>query len=90
MPSGTERAFTVVGTVEYLHLVKAPAEGVASDILSGTLVPGMLVDSEIDLSTRNGNVMVFINSRYLNVIKSGAHQQDCYQLRPLINMVDSW
>jgi hypothetical protein len=37
---------------------------------------GLLVDSEIDLSTRNGNARVFINSRYLNVIKSGAYQQD--------------
>ena len=26
---------------------------------------GILVDGEIDLSTRNGNVRVFINSRYL-------------------------
>ncbi len=90
MPSGTERAFTVVGTVEYLHPVKAPAEGVASDILSGTLVPGMLVDSEIDLSTKDGSARVFINSRYLNIIKSSACQQDRYQLNHLINVVDSW
>jgi hypothetical protein len=27
------------------------------------VVVGMLVDSKIDLSTRNGNVRVFINSR---------------------------
>ena len=46
---------------------------------------GML-DCAIDLTTRNGNARVFINSRYLKVIKSGAYQQDLYQLRPLINM----
>jgi hypothetical protein len=43
------------------------------------LVPsqlGMLVDNEIDLSTRKGNVRVFINSRYHNVMNSGAYQQD--------------
>jgi hypothetical protein len=48
------------------------------------------VDCEIDLSTRNGNARLFINSRYLNVIKSGAYQRDRYQQRPLINMVNSW
>ena len=42
---------------------------------------GIHVDSEIVLSTRNGNVRVFINSRYLNVIKSGACQQDRHQQR---------
>jgi hypothetical protein len=26
----------------------------------------------------------------LNIIKSGAYQQDRYQQRPLINVVDSW
>jgi hypothetical protein len=36
----------------------------------------MLVDSEIDLSTRKGNARVFINSRYHNVMNSGAYQQD--------------
>ncbi len=40
---------------------------------------GLLVDSDIDVSTRNGNTRVFINSRYLKVIKSGAHEQDRYQ-----------
>jgi hypothetical protein len=38
----------------------------------------LLVDSEIDLSTRNVNAKVFINIRYLNIIKSGAYQQDRY------------
>jgi hypothetical protein len=37
---------------------------------------GILVDSEIDSYTRNG--------------KSGVYQQDRYQQRPLVNMVDSW
>jgi len=55
-----------------------------------TPVLGLLVDSEVDLSTRNGNARVFINSRYLNVIKSGGYQQDRHQQRPFINMVDSW
>ena len=44
------------------------------------LVPsqlGMLVDSEIDLSTRNGNARVLINIRYDNVMNSGAYQQNC-------------
>ena len=90
MPSGTERAFTVVGILEYLHPVKALAEGVASDVLSGTLVPGMLVDSEINLSTRNSSARVFINRRYLNIIKSSAYQQDRYQQSHLINVVDRW
>jgi hypothetical protein len=43
---------------------------------------GLLVDSEIGLSTRNDNVRVFINSRYINVVKSGEYQQDRYQQRP--------
>ena len=47
----------------------------------------MLGDSEIDVSTRNGNARVFINSHYLNVIKSGAYQQGRYQQRLLITMV---
>jgi hypothetical protein len=32
--------------------------------------------------TSNGNVRVFVNSRYLNVIKSGVHQQDRFQQWP--------
>ena len=28
----------------------------------------MLVDGEIDVSTRNGNARVFIDSRYLNLV----------------------
>ena len=47
-------------------------------------VVGILVDSETDVSTGNGKARVFI------VIKSGAYQQDRYQLRLLINMFDSW
>jgi hypothetical protein len=42
------------------------------------------------LSTRNGNARVFINSRYLDFIKSGAYQQDRYQLGTLIKMFDGW
>ena len=59
-------------------------------IKTTNLFLGMLVDSEIDLSTRNGNARVFINSRYHNLINSGAYQQDRYQQRALISMVNSW
>ena len=39
-------------------------------------VVGILVDSKIDLSTRNVYARVFITSGYLNVIKSDTYQQD--------------
>jgi hypothetical protein len=49
--------------------------------------------SEMDLSTRNGNSRVFINSLYHNVINSGPYQflisRDRYQQRSLINMLSS-
>jgi hypothetical protein len=35
----------------------------------------MLVDIEIDFSTRNGNARVFINSRYLKVKRQGVYKQ---------------
>ena len=49
---------------------------------------GLQVDSEIDLSTRNA-APGCLSTVVINVIKSGAHQRDRYQQRPLVNMVDS-
>ena len=46
---------------------------------------GILVDSEIVLSTRYGKTMVFINKNLIN----RDHLSTCQQ-RPLINKVDSW
>ena len=48
---------------------------------------GILVDSEIVLSTRYGKTMVFINK---NLINRDLLSTRPYQQRPLINKVDSW
>jgi hypothetical protein len=38
---------------------------------------GLLVDSEIGLSTRNGNARVFINGRYLKMTKRSLRHARC-------------
>ena len=48
---------------------------------------GLLVDSEIVLSTRYGKTMVFINKNLINRDRLSTRP---YQPRPLINKVDSW
>jgi hypothetical protein len=48
---------------------------------------GLLVDSEIVLSTRYGKTMVFINKTFINRDRLSTRP---YQQRPLINKVDSW
>ena len=48
---------------------------------------GILVDSEIVLSTRYGKTMVFINKNLINRDRLSTRP---YQQRPLINKVDSW
>ena len=48
---------------------------------------GLLVDSEIVLSTRYGKIMVFINK---NLIDRDRLSTRPYQQRPLINKFDSW
>ena len=53
----------------------------------GTPKVGLLVDSEIVLSTRYGKTMVFINKNLINRDRLSTRP---YQQRPLINKVDSW
>ena len=48
---------------------------------------GILVDSEIVLSTSYGKTMVFINKNLINRDRLSTRP---YQQRPLINKVDSW
>ena len=48
---------------------------------------GLLIDSEIVLSTRYGKTMVFINKNLINRDRLSTRP---YQQRPLINKVDSW
>ena len=60
--------------------------GWASEEVSD-LVVGLLVDSEIVLSTRYGKTMVFINKNLINRDRLSTRP---YQQRPLINKVDSW
>jgi len=48
---------------------------------------GILLDSEIVLSTRYGKTRVFINK---NLINRDHLSTRPYQQRPLINKVDSW
>ena len=48
---------------------------------------GLLIDSEIVLSTRYGKTMVFINKNLINRDRLSTRP---YQPRPLINKVDSW
>jgi hypothetical protein len=53
----------------------------------------MLVDSEIDLLTYQPEMVTtecLSTAFYHNVINSKAYQQDRYQQRALINMLDSW
>ena len=63
-----------------------PVFGVAGWVRSRFGV-GILVDSEIVLSTSYGKTMVFINKNLINRDRLSTRP---YQQRPLINKVDSW